>query len=565
MDIADVRRVLVVGSGTMGLQIGLQCATHGYDVAMYDLEPAALEAGAKRLGAYADELVAAGRIGSTTRDQALGRVTWTSDPVAAAAEVDILSESVPEDPALKGRVLGQFDALCPARTVFTTNTSTLLPSTFAAATGRPDRFAALHFHQPVWQSNVVDVMPLPATSPETTDLLWSFARKIGQVPILVRKESPGYVFNAMYNAVNREAITLAANGVASVEDVDRAWMAIFKMPIGPFGMLDGVGLDTVWHITDYWAGVSGDAQLRRNATFLKGYVDRGCLGTKTGEGFYRYPGPAYARSDFVMSGSLEAGGTTPAMTSKAREAPPTLPPPQVRPWGYHGQRGITAAFPPADPALYRSLLPAAFDMPDSPLVVVSVIDYHGVDGPLVPYGEGYVLLACRHGRQSGWFVVTMPVDDQTACDGGRSIGFPKYVADHIELEQTDGAWLGRVAHEGRDIMRVMFTPSVATEPSETISTDPGLPCLLLRPPAVGPLVSQVDTRLFGPRRKVTTAGAATVQADPGEAWAGLLPAGGAPLAATFDALSGDWILVQSGLSYPSTMKSLVARFRGRGR
>ena len=176
MEIGDVRRVLVVGSGTMGLQIGLQCATHGYDVAMYDLEPAALDAGARRMRASAEELVAAGRIGSATRDQALGRVTWTSDPAAAAAEADILSESVPEDPNLKGRVLGQFDALCPSRTIFTTNTSTLLPSTFAAATGRPDRFAALHFHGPVWQSNVVDVMPLPGTARETTDLLWAFAR-----------------------------------------------------------------------------------------------------------------------------------------------------------------------------------------------------------------------------------------------------------------------------------------------------------------------------------------------------------------------------------------------------
>ena len=101
MDIGDVRRVLIVGSGTMGLQIGLQCATHGYDVAMYDLEPAALDAGSRRMDAYAEELVAAGRIGSATRDQALGRVSWTSDPAAAASEADILSESVPEDPALR--------------------------------------------------------------------------------------------------------------------------------------------------------------------------------------------------------------------------------------------------------------------------------------------------------------------------------------------------------------------------------------------------------------------------------------------------------------------------------
>ena len=305
MNIEEVRRVLVIGSGTMGLQIGLQCATHGYEVVLYDNEPAALEAGMDRLRAYADELVATGFVDPAGRDRAMASVVTTSDPVTAAADVDLVSESVPEDPRLKGRVLGQFNALCPERTVFTTNTSTLVPSMFAAATGRPGRFAALHFHGPVWSSNVVDVMPHAGTLPATTELLLAFARRIGQIPIHVRRESHGYVFNAMYNAVNREAISLAANGVASVEDVDRAWMGIFKMPIGPFGMLDGVGLDTVWHITDYWARQSGNAQLRTNAAFVRAYVERGCLGVKSGEGFYRYPNPSYGEPGFLEPGRGE--------------------------------------------------------------------------------------------------------------------------------------------------------------------------------------------------------------------------------------------------------------------
>ena len=303
MQIDDVRRVLIIGSGTMGQQIGLQCATHGCQVVLYDIDPVALEAGMARMRAYADEQVRTGIIDAGTRDRALAAIATTTDPATAAADVDLVSESVPEDPALKGRVLGQFDALCPPRTIFTTNTSSLLPSMFAAATGRPDRFAALHFHQPVWSGNVVDVMPHPGTSQDTTELLLAFARRIGQIPIHLRKESYGYVFNAMYNAINTAAVTLVANGVASLQDVDRAWMGIFKMPIGPFGMLDDVGLDTVWHITDYWARQLGDAQLRTNADFLKPYLDRGCLGTKTGEGFYRYPDPAYARPGFVESGA----------------------------------------------------------------------------------------------------------------------------------------------------------------------------------------------------------------------------------------------------------------------
>jgi 3-hydroxybutyryl-CoA dehydrogenase len=299
MRIEDVHRVLVIGSGTMGLQIGLQAATHGYDVVVYETDASAREAAPGRLRGYGEEQLAARVVDAGELERSLGRVMVTGDPATAGADADLLIECVPEDPELKGRVLGQFNELCPLGAVFTTNTSTLLPSMFAEATGRPDRFAALHFHIPVWSANVADVMPHPGTSAETTGLLLDFARRLGQIPIRMHRESIGYVFNAVYTAMNRAAITLVANDVASVEDVDRAWMVIMKMPIGPFGMLDDVGIDTAWHITDYWAEVTGDAQLRANAALLRSYVDRGCAGIKSGEGFYRYPHPAYADPSFV--------------------------------------------------------------------------------------------------------------------------------------------------------------------------------------------------------------------------------------------------------------------------
>jgi 3-hydroxybutyryl-CoA dehydrogenase len=298
----EIRRVLVIGSGTMGLQIGLQAATHGCDVVLHDTDPATLDGAEQRLRDYGQAPVAAGSIGSEELERALARIEPIADPAAAAAGIDLVTESVPEDPALKWRVLGQFDQLCPERAVFTTNTSTLLPSMFADATGRPERFAALHFHTPVWLSNVVDVMPHPGTSEETTQCLMAFARRIGQIPIRLHRESFGYVFNALYTAINREALTLVVNGIASVEDVDRAWMGIMKMPVGPFGMLDGVGLDTVWHITDYWARQTGDPQLRANADFVRAYLDRGQLGVKSGQGFYTYPDPAYAAPGFGEAG-----------------------------------------------------------------------------------------------------------------------------------------------------------------------------------------------------------------------------------------------------------------------
>jgi len=297
--IEQLQRVLIVGSGTMGQQIALQCAMHGYDVVLYDIAPDALPAAVAQVKAYAAQLVAAGRLTHQESDAALARITATSDAAQAAAGVDLLSESVPEDPKLKATAFGQFNELCPPHTVFTTNSSSLVPSMLAEATGRPAQFAALHFHQYVWDSNVVDIMPHPGTSPQTVNLLLAFARRIGQIPILCEKESYGYVFNAMLNALNRAAVSLAARGVASVEDIDRAWMGVMKTSVGPFGILDVVGLETAWDITTYWAKALSDPELQANADFLKGYVDRGRLGVKNGRGFYTYPDPAYARPGFL--------------------------------------------------------------------------------------------------------------------------------------------------------------------------------------------------------------------------------------------------------------------------
>lgn len=301
MRIEDVRRIAIVGAGTMGQQIGFQCAGHGYDVVVYDIDPAALESARKRIDTYAEGLEAGGAITSELRTAARERIEMTTDISTAARDADLLSEAVPEDPDLKGRVLAEFNAACPPRTVFMTNTSTLLPSQFADASGRGDRLLALHFHLPVWINNLVDVMPHPGTAPEVTPLVVAFARRIGQVPIELHREHNGYVFNSMYSALNSAAITLAQQGVASIEDIDRSWMHITKAPVGPLGALDAVGLDTVWTITDYWARQLGDPQLRANAAFLKDYVDRGDLGVKTGRGFYAYPEPAYARPGFVKS------------------------------------------------------------------------------------------------------------------------------------------------------------------------------------------------------------------------------------------------------------------------
>jgi 3-hydroxybutyryl-CoA dehydrogenase len=301
MQVDDIRRILVVGAGTMGQQIALQCATHGYEVTVYDIAPAALENATARIKAFASQLVEQRRLTAEQSQTALDRVSYSTDPQAAGAAADLLSESVPEDPALKSRVFSQFNQLCPPHTIFTTDTSTLLPSMFAEATGRPAQFAAFHFYQYVWESNLVDVMPHPGTSPETVELLTAFARRIGQVPLVFKKETPEYVVNAILGAINSTAINLVfRDEVASVEDVDRAVMIALKMPVGPFGGLDVVGLDTIWHITETKARATGDLEAQRFADrFKRDYVDKGWLGVKSGRGFYTYPNPSYARPGFL--------------------------------------------------------------------------------------------------------------------------------------------------------------------------------------------------------------------------------------------------------------------------
>ncbi|HOO46864.1 MAG TPA: 3-hydroxyacyl-CoA dehydrogenase [Deltaproteobacteria bacterium] len=293
-----IKRVLILGAGTMGQQIGLQCAMHGYDVVYYDISQEILDDASKRVGKLSLWYTSIGRLTKDSHDETLARISYTTDPAEAAHEADLISESVPEDPELKGRVFAQFNELCPEKTIFTTNTSYLVPSMFAEASGRPEKLIALHFHD-LRASNVVDVMPHPGTSPEVTQNVYDFAESIGQNVIMLKREYNGYVFNTMLTSLTFSAMTLASKNVASIEDIDRAWMGITHMPIGPFGIMDQVGLKTVWTITDYWAKKANDPSAQANADFVKKYVDKGWLGAKTKKGFYTYPSPAYSKDGFV--------------------------------------------------------------------------------------------------------------------------------------------------------------------------------------------------------------------------------------------------------------------------
>ena len=282
-----IANVCILGAGTLGTRIALQAALSGFQVKIYDINAEAFVSSKKVMSKILRSL--------SLTDEIIAKIKFTTDPAKAVADADIISESVTEELPLKRQVWVQFSALAPAKTIFTTNTSYLLPSMLVDCVDRPALFCAFHFHD-VFYSKVVDIMPHPGTSEEVITLLEDFGRALLQVPVIVRKENPGYVFNFMLMAVIGAAGKLRTKEVASIEDIDKSWMVNFHMPMGPFGILDSIGLDTAWHVTHN----QQDAGSQAFAALLKTYIDAGKLGEKTGEGFYTYPAPAYKDPDFLV-------------------------------------------------------------------------------------------------------------------------------------------------------------------------------------------------------------------------------------------------------------------------
>jgi uncharacterized protein (DUF362 family) len=223
-------------------------------------------------------------------------------------------------------------------------------------------------------------------------------------------------------------------------------------------------------------------------------------------------------------------------------------------WFYHAQHSITAVFQPTNLTLYRQLLPAVFDMPDSPQVIIAVAFYNSVTLPLVPYHEGYVMLVCNYQGTPGLYTVTMPVDNQLACDAGRSIGYPKYVADKIKLTQYSGGWKGEVIYQGNTVMMLTFMPHGMAKTSRV--NNPGPACFNLVPVGVGPQVLAVN--IIGHQLVNARSGSATVWVDPGQSWGNLLE-GATLVSAQYETKTGNWTL-QSG-DEPTTDVVSIARIR----
>lgn len=220
---------------------------------------------------------------------------------SAFADAQIVIEAIPEVPDIKLEFYTQVSQHLPADTIIATNSSTLLPSMFAEATGRPDKFCALHFANLIWSVNLAEVMAHPETSEETLAEITRFAIEIGMVPIPLRKEQNGYIINSLLLPMLQAAQTLVTNGVSDPETVDRTFMIMNRgVQYGPFGIIDIIGMGTAYNVFDYWGNENGDDQMLANAAYIKEhFVDKGLLGLQTGQGYYSYPDPAYRKAGFL--------------------------------------------------------------------------------------------------------------------------------------------------------------------------------------------------------------------------------------------------------------------------
>ena len=290
----EIKKILILGAGNLGSRVALQAAISKYSVTVYDIHESALAQSRNLMEKVFDRLVKTDAIKEECRESVFSLLQFTSNAELAITNADIINESVTEELAIKEKVWKQFGELAPEKTIFTTNTSYLLPSQLAAISGRPAKFCAFHFHD-VFNARVVDIMPHSGTDPELIPLLQQLGKSLNQVPVIVKKESPGYIFNFMLMALIGAAGKLKTSDVGSMEDIDRSWMVNFNMPLGPFGILDNIGLDTAWHVTKDRA----DASSKAFAALLKTYIDQGRLGEKSGEGFYKYPKPVYKDKEFL--------------------------------------------------------------------------------------------------------------------------------------------------------------------------------------------------------------------------------------------------------------------------
>lgn len=290
------KKILVAGTGVLGSQIAYQSSLHGFEVTAYDVDP---DAAKKRVQALQPNYEHDLKLSEDDFQKGFANLKFTDDLKDAVDDVDYVIEALPEVLSIKSKFYQQLSELAPTKTIFASNSSTMIPSQLVKYVDRPKKFLNMHFANKIWQCNVAEIMGTTETDPDVYQQVVDFAKQIGMVPIEIKKEQPGYVLNSLLIPFVVSAMNLWVNGVADPETVDKDWMISTGSPVGPFIMLDIVGLRTVQNIILGLYKQTKNKMFQNIADHLKPMIDDGKIGVESGEGFYKYPHPAFEDPNFL--------------------------------------------------------------------------------------------------------------------------------------------------------------------------------------------------------------------------------------------------------------------------
>ena len=283
----EVHKIAVIGSGAMGRQIGMAAAVAGYDAVVQDISAEAVEAAEQDMRTWAAGRVAKGRMSQEDVDAALGRLRFTTDQADAVGDADLVIEAATERLDIKRQVFTQIDELAPEHAILATNSSTYGSSSVADATNRPEKVCNMHFFNPALVMKAVEVVRHEKTSDDTVDSVIAVIEKMGKHPVVLNAEIPGFIANRLMGAVRTEALNLVEQNIASIEDIDTAAKSALGHPMGPFELMDLVGLDVTYLIRKATFELTGDESEAPHPLITAKY-EAGELGRKSGKGWYTY-------------------------------------------------------------------------------------------------------------------------------------------------------------------------------------------------------------------------------------------------------------------------------------